>query len=127
MPASFLLIDDDQTTNLLNKTIIEKSKHEIDVRVISDPLEIAGLLENSQLKLDDTVILLDINMPDLNGWEVAEQFINFGISESTKIYMLTSSVDPADEVRARKTDGIEALYSKPLTFEMVDELVVRHF
>src|SRR5690606_27327183 len=107
----FILIDDDALTNLLSKKIILKNINNVEVKDFIDP-ELA--LEHIEAEFrpnkseGETIIFLDINMPILTGWEFLDKFDRFSPSVKSQfiIYMLSSSVYPADVQRAKLNPSI---------------------
>ena len=61
------------------------------------------------------VILLDLNMPIWDGWQFLDEFIKIPNDKSITIYIITSSVDPADVEKAKKYDAISSYIVKPIT------------
>ena len=70
--STIILVDDDPINNLINKRLISKTK--VSERV-EEFLEAEKALEklNSLAEDENALILLDINMPVMNGWD----FLNF--------------------------------------------------
>lgn len=67
------------------------------------------------------VILLDINMPVMDGWQFAEEFtkLNNHLEKKVIVYMVSSSIDPKDVERAKAISGISNYYLKPVTLDML--------
>lgn len=67
------------------------------------------------------IILLDINMPVMNGWEFLE-----ALSRETpppfRLYVVSSSVNPDDISRAESYPIVSGFISKPLPPEMLDTI-----
>jgi len=86
-------------------------------------------MENSQNpeNLPD-VILLDINMPIMDGWDFLEWFKEFkgNLSKSIPIFMVSSSIDWRDIEKAKSYNEVLDYMSKPLTdgnfFEIIHRL-----
>ena len=65
------------------------------------------------------IILLDINMPVMDGWEFVEEFTKLHSNPEKKvtIYMISSSVNPRDIERSKGISGISKYMIKPITLE----------
>ena len=70
------------------------------------------------------VLFLDINMPRLNGFEFLEAATKeFGNDFArTVVIMLTTSLDPEDEARARHFSVVKEYFNKPLLREHISRV-----
>ena len=70
------------------------------------------------------LILLDINMPAINGWEFIEEYeeIIEELNLNTTIVMLTTSINPDDKIKALSYDSVKKFENKPLTVEKLKEI-----
>ncbi len=119
---SIMLIDDDKITNILTKKILLKHNPEIKVEVFSNPFDSIQHLE--KLKADNwefPIIFLDINMPQMNGWQFLDKIASQNMNPT--IYILTSSIDKNDIDKARTYKNVKAFLTKPLTFEKMPTFV----
>ncbi len=127
MKKKIILIDDDKSTNYLNKFTIERSDVADEVIVFDSPLE---ALDYFQKRTDDemgALILLDINMPIMDGWEFLKHYAKININGKVdNVVMLTSSIDPRDQELAKNNELVSDLKFKPLTLRMVNELMNTH-
>lgn len=104
-----LLVDDDEIFLVLGKITIEKLFPSAEIFTSphgEDALEF--LAEN-----DVDVMFLDLNMPILDGWEVLEELAKRE-RKRMAIFVVTSSIDPADREKADKNPLVFDLIEKPL-------------
>ncbi|MBQ0733328.1 response regulator [Aquimarina celericrescens] len=77
---------------------------------------------SSNNKLPD-IILLDLNMPVLDGWQFLDEFIKIPASKRITIYIVSSSVDPEDVLRAKSYEIVSNYVVKPITMKKLEELM----
>lgn len=123
-----VLIDDDSTTNYLNKMIIERTKIVDEVLSFDGGNDALDYFKGKINEEEEALVFLDINMPEMNGWEFLEEFITLnGKLDASKVILLTSSINPNDKQMAEDNSRVTALKSKPLSAQMLDELVNDYF
>ena len=129
-----LLIDDDEPTNFLNRVTLEQSGYARSVRVIQGGQEALDYL----VRCDGTdhagyprpdLIFLDINMPAMDGWEFLERYRSLpaACKADMVLVMLTTSLNPDDEVRSRKFPEVSGFENKPLSARRLKELLEKYF
>ena len=120
-----LLIDDNDDDNFYHRIILHESAVTDHVQVAENGFEALHFLENS--KTLPQLIFLDINMPRMTGWEFLERYRKLSIEDKDKvvIIMLTTSLNPADETRAKLIPEVSSFQPKPLTHEMIKEISER--
>lgn len=129
-----LLVDDNEATNLLNRRIIERSGITAAIKVAKNGeealhyFERARGAERSECPFPD-LVLLDINMPRMNGWEFLDAFrsYKYHLPQQTVIYILTTSPNPDDVVKSETYTEVAGFLEKPLTRTMMQTIVDRHF
>ena len=126
-----LLIDDDKSTNFLHKIIIEETGVSEKVEAVQSGQEALDYLERKKEGVypKPDLIFLDINMPGMNGWEFLEEYekLDDNIKGEIMIMMLTTSINPDDEEKAKKTKFINGFLNKPLTTEALEKIIDDHF
>jgi CheY-like chemotaxis protein len=123
-------IDDDPVTMILNKIIITKSSKDINIESAVDGLEAinyyASLVNSSEEERLNypELIFLDLDIPYMYGWDFLDEFIKkyYPFFPKTKVVILTSSINPKDEERARKYSIVIDFFSKPLTFSIFNKI-----
>lgn len=126
-----LLIDDDEPTNFYNEHIINQSGI---VKTVVPMLSGISALEFLKTEVDGKfpkpdLIFVDINMPAMNGWEFLDEYEK--LDEKHKgdvvVMMLTTSLNPDDEVKAQEFGSIQGFKRKPLNQKELLEIVNHHF
>jgi CheY-like chemotaxis protein len=122
LPIDFLFVDDDALSNLISKITVEVVLGDVDSQSFTNPqstLEyLTSLLDHQQHR---KILLLDLNMPGMSGWEFLDRFDNLeGFTKKRiHIYILSSSVDERDKVRTYANKNVMGFLVKPLTKETV--------
>lgn len=127
MYTCILIVDDDNTTNFLNKIIIKSNGSFEHILVKTDGSYAIEYLQNYQSEdfiLPD-LILLDINMPIMNGWEFLEKFEELpeSITSKIKIIMLSASANILDQKKAKEIKVISTFKRKPFTPDMLQDIL----
>lgn len=116
-----LLIDDDAGTNFINQRLLEIQNIGDEIRTFTEASE--GLLYiesayNTEKKIA-SVILLDLRMPEIDGFEFLKRFRNLPeeIKSKTKIIVLSSTEIESEISEIKKDEHVVGFYSKPLPNE----------
>ena len=127
-----LLVDDDQTTNYLNRLLLTRLGVAEKVLVAINGREALTIVEHyceSAAEYDfPLLILLDVNMPVMNGFEFLEAYAALPEFQrkATVVLMLTTSLHPRDVERAQLLH-IAGFLAKPLTKQKMQEIMLTHF
>jgi len=127
--ACTLLVDDDETANYLNESLFRRLDATEQLLVARNGLEALTLINRNCPGRDcPTLILLDINMPVMSGFEFLEAYsqLELGQRQSTVIIMLSTSQNPRDMEKLRQA-GIAGFINKPLTKKALEEILAEHF
>ena len=130
--TSVLLVDDDSTTNYLNRLLLLTSMQvTTQVLVAENGLVALDMLTQVCTEADSIncpqLILLDMNMPVMNGREFLQAYVQFPEAyRQSIVVILTTSLHEQDHLLARQLP-IADFVSKPLTRAKMSELLARHF
>jgi len=127
--ACTLLVDDDDTANYLNELLFNRIEATEKLLVARNGFEALQIIaQNCPGNNCPNLILLDINMPIMDGFEFLEAFekLEFEKKELIVILMLTTSFNPRDVAKVRQAN-IAGLVNKPLTKKALQELLAEHF
>ena len=119
-----LVIDDDDINIFIIKKIVEKTGYQVNmVAKTNGQLAVDYLMElQSQQQDFPDLILIDINMPVLNGWEFLEAYEKMNAGQKIDMYMLSSSVYENDIEKAKTYKTVKGFISKPLSINRLIEL-----
>lgn len=122
---NLLVIDDDDINIFIIKKIVEKTGHHINMIAKSNGQQAIDFLKETiaQNKPVPQLVLIDINMPVMNGWEFIEAYETLGITQKVDMYILSSSVYENDIERTKSYKAVKGFISKPLSMERLTELV----
>jgi signal transduction histidine kinase len=121
---SVLVIDDTDIDRLLAEKIVKKYNFAEEVVLMESAEEMLDYLH----QLPDTetdellqLILLDINMPEIDGWEFLKQFdlLDKNIKDQFRIFVVSSSKNAEDKERALSNEYVLDYVEKPLSKEVM--------
>ncbi|MFN6945614.1 MAG: response regulator [Cytophagaceae bacterium] len=127
---SVLLVDDDNINNYLNARLIKKMRITDNVKISLNGAEAIRFLNNekSAENICPSLILLDINMPVMNGFEFLEQFNKEKLcSNDPVIIMLTTSTNEKDIDNLKNFSSVSGYINKPLTEDKIRQIVEKYF
>jgi len=123
------LIDDDSVSNMIHSEFFHEHFPRIQIKTFEKAEEaLQELKQNIKFKEDSLIpdfILLDINMPVMNGWDFLEDFHDSMIfmTEQIGVVMLTSSIATEDYRKSLQFPAVIAYLTKPLDLSKLDGIV----
>lgn len=115
------LIDDDDTFVFLTKKVIEQTNLVEQIKVFANGRDAINFLKENSGKPDllPEIILLDLNMPIMDGWQFLEDYIHLKpkMGKKITIYIISSSISPHDIERAKGISEVSDFIIKPVTKE----------
>lgn len=115
---TIMLVDDNEADNYLNRIALEDAG--ITARIIEMLNGNVALdyLKDLTIPIDEQpdFILLDINMPRMNGWEFLEELAqNLNeIKKVPRIIMVSGSINPDDRLKSESIELVDSFLQKPL-------------
>ncbi len=125
-PLRILLVDDDEITNFLSSEVLQFHFQNAEISIVMNGEEAMQHLFG-QLKLNaplPDVMLVDINMPYMDGWEFLEilEVSNKEEFSDIAIFMYTSSVYFEDINRGKNNSLLKNILTKPLDENSINEI-----
>lgn len=122
-----LLIDDNDVDNYINKHILSQRNIAETIITMTSAEDALEHLDSVKTKPDEfpDLIFLDIQMPAMNGFGFLEHYHNLPeeLRKKCTVIMLTSSEDLSDVERARQNTYVEKYLNKPLSDEMISDII----
>jgi CheY-like chemotaxis protein len=121
---SILLVDDDETSNFLNQHLIQGLDICDNITEVHNGQEALDYLTTKGIQKPD-LILLDINMPIMNGIEFLEEYTKLPeeIKARICICMLTTSLLKSDIDKIKTFDEVSEYISKPIDEDKLLEII----
>ena len=118
-----LCVDDDAVTLMLLEVMLRKACFARETAAAGNGLEAQRILETGERPAVD-LLLLDLNMPVKNGWQLLDEMRAWGNGKpgKTKVVILSSSINPGDQEKAEDYEFVIGFLSKPLTLEKIEAL-----
>ncbi|MGM0408806.1 MAG: response regulator [Bacteroidota bacterium] len=126
-----MLVDDNPDDNFFHEREIKKNN--LATIVITKNTAMSALeylrSKKDEINLQPDLILLDINMPGMNGWEFLREYNKLAKELQSKvvIIMLTTSENSDDILRAKSENFVSGFITKPMTKELMTNIIKQHF
>jgi response regulator RpfG family c-di-GMP phosphodiesterase len=119
-----LIIDDDEFINVFNRRFLERLNFADQIITCDSPEDALAYLSACRKENVPEVIISDINMPTMNGFEFIEHLVRLKINLSrTGIFMLSSSRSDSDKENMEKYPQITGYIEKPLNAEKIKDIL----
>lgn len=117
------IIDDDEIIIYLTDKLLKKVEFSEKVEKFTDA---SAAIERLKFAIElgediPEVILFDLNMPVMNGWDFIEEFRK--LKTNIPAFVFTSSIDPADKQKSFQYPEIKDFITKPLTIQKLDKIL----
>ena len=113
------IIDDDRVFQKITWMKITRKNYARKVLMFSDGDQAIHFIEDNANRTDELpdIILLDLNMPVMDGWDFLDSFVRMRprIGKKINIFIATSSVNPEDQRRAAEISAVSDYVIKPMS------------
>ena len=118
--SKILVIDDDDEYNFLTEDTFTETGLDCCLTFKERATDTLNYLEQRKDHFPD-LILLDINMPLMNGWEFLKEYEkrSYHLKYNTQIIMMSSSVYEEDKIKAKTFNKVVEYIEKPLSVENI--------
>lgn len=124
--CSFLVVDDSYIDRLVTGMLVRHAFDATEVHEVSGGQQAIEWLSSNPVNHNKLIILLDIMMPQMNGFEFLLKFdkLDEGIRKKTSVIMLSSTLDHDDLRQASQHPYVKKFLSKPLSANELKEFVL---
>lgn len=116
---SIIIVDDDPTSNYICKHLLSSEFEKLQIKTFINPLDALNHIKFSNCK-EENLILLDLNMPEMNGYQFLDQIETIGVD--CPVVILTNSNNIIEREYSRKHPYVKAFFKKPFSREHIDEI-----
>lgn len=128
--SSVCIIDDDHIFIYGVKRLIEETSFCDELTVYRNgPDALNELKERPKNNLDlPGIIFLDLNMPMMTGWEFLDEYLQIEAQNisRTRVYIVSSSVDPKDLLKIKEYKVIRNYILKPVRVDDLEKIIAEH-
>jgi CheY-like chemotaxis protein len=119
MALTALIVEDEGDLRLMTRMILE-SRPGYEVIEAENGAEALALLDRSDVDL----ILLDIRLPDMEGWDILDHLTEQGRFPELPVVMVSAHSTPSTAERALR-EGVRAYVTKPFTSDELFDAIAR--
>lgn len=125
---NIILIDDNDIDIVVNTKLLRLSNLTTNISSFKSCAKVLEHIQNNKqelLKSYQNVILLDIQMPVVNGFECLKNLLEYepDFTNSTLVFMLSSSIDRSDIEKAEANTKVIKVLEKPLDVYLLKRLI----
>ncbi len=126
--SKVFIIDDDPIHQRIAQILISKNQIFDEYSSFMDAPSALDFLQVHAKNSEDLpeVILLDLNMPIMDGWTFLEEYqkVKDLLSKDIKIFIVSSSVDEKDRLRSEEFSTVKGFICKPLSPDILKDTIL---
>jgi CheY-like chemotaxis protein len=115
MKRTILLVEDDELDVISVQRTLKKLNVDYNLYVAYNGKEALALLNDPVKPITPDVILLDLNMPKMNGIEFLRALREYDQFRSLEVFIMTTSAESSERLKAEEL-GISGFIIKPLSY-----------
>lgn len=126
MSLIVIIVDDDDAVRFFHRLIVSQSGLAAEPLSFGSAMETLNYLDVNSDETNTYLILLDINMPVMDGWDLLNALGNKSYYKQVYVVMATSSVNKADKEKAKLYSMVIDFVEKPILDEVCKRIMLLH-
>ncbi|PLK43870.1 response regulator [Emticicia sp. TH156] len=119
------IIDDDKILTYVLKRMLASINVFENIEIFQNGKEAFNQLTKvlTERELLPDIILLDLNMPVMDGWQFLDEFERLDLDKKITLYIVSSSIDTQDHEKAANYTVVSDFLVKPIGKKQIEQLV----
>lgn len=117
-----LIIDDDDIVIFIQTKMVTNHHLSMAPNCFKKASVALKYLKDEVVAENQYLVLLDINMPEMDGWQFLNELEDHPIKNNIHVIMVTSSIDRQDKDKAAKYASVKGFIEKPISAENCEKL-----
>lgn len=114
-----IIVDDDKIVQFIHRKLLQKNNISVE-RIFENGRKVLNYIQSKETA--DFLILLDLNMPVMDGWTFLEEIKKSPKMNDLKIVVVSSSIINSEKVKARKYLQVKGIFEKPMTIDSIEKI-----
>jgi len=124
---SVIIVDDDPVVVFLHQFLVKQSELSTDPLAFHNGQEALDHLDSLDHQNRRSLLLLDINMPTMNGWDLLEAINARSYADHISAIIVSSSIDINDHKKAKTYKQVKGYLEKPIRVKELHDLKTDNF
>lgn len=126
---TILIVDDDLMVNMVTERLLLRHNKDYEIATYTNPVKALEILKEKHANGDSLpdIILLDIRMPELTGFEFLDKLKESDFAEELQIIMYTSSAATTDQEKSQIYKNVIGYMQKPFSVNLFNDILDKIF
>lgn len=122
MKFDVIIVDDDPILLMMLKILVQQTGLHQQPKSFTKPAEALDWLSKQDTEEHHHLILLDIHMPEMNGWQFLDVLKSSNAKSKIYVALITSSIASSDKQKAKEYKEVILYLEKTITEEAVRDI-----